>query len=122
LYGGLSPSSDVDKDFDYGVEQILSKLLLRTFLVITPMDPSSCSSTTDEEETSPKPNMGLASRFAQPGDVITVLLGCSTPIILRPAGTQFKVIGDVYLYGFMSGEAVRGLGDDTNGLEDFYLS
>lgn len=53
-------------------------------------------------------NIGMAPPPAQPHDQIWILFGCWSPILLRPHQQGFKVVGDVYLHGFMAGEAVVG--------------
>jgi hypothetical protein len=40
------------------------------------------------------------------GDLIAILFGCSTPIVIRPHGEHFQVIGEAYVQGVMDGEAV----------------
>ncbi|KAF2006902.1 hypothetical protein P154DRAFT_421176 [Amniculicola lignicola CBS 123094] len=51
--------------------------------------------------------IGMGSGFMTPGDLIVVPLGCSTPILLRPEGGhgEFGFVGDVYIHGYMHGEA-----------------
>lgn len=53
-------------------------------------------------------NIGMAPPPAQPHDQIWILFGCWSPILLRPYQQGFQVVGDVYLHGFMAGEAVVG--------------
>lgn len=54
--------------------------------------------------------IGLASRHTQPGDLISVLLGCRTPMILRPTtDSRYQVVGSCYVHGLMDGEAFLGL-------------
>lgn len=51
--------------------------------------------------------VGLVPSTTEPGDVIVLLFGGSTPFILRPrAGDQggYLVIGESYVYGIMDGE------------------
>ncbi|PLN79936.1 heterokaryon incompatibility protein-domain-containing protein [Aspergillus taichungensis] len=49
--------------------------------------------------------IGLAPRATQPGDIIAVLLGSNTPVVLRPKGDRrFSVIGSCYVHGLMHGE------------------
>jgi hypothetical protein len=44
-----------------------------------------------------------------PGDLITALLGCNTPIVLREmSDNQFQVIGSCYIHGLMEGESLLG--------------
>ena len=53
--------------------------------------------------------IGLAPRTARPGDHVCILLGCSTPMLLRPARkNQFRVVGECYTHGLMSGKALLG--------------
>jgi hypothetical protein len=55
------------------------------------------------------------------GDVVCVLLGCKVPLILRPVGDNFKVVGDAYVNGFMNGEALENVSDDEEGLQEFFI-
>ncbi|CZR66919.1 uncharacterized protein PAC_16820 [Phialocephala subalpina] len=52
---------------------------------------------------------GLAPLHAKKGDVVTVLLGCNSPMVLRPTteGT-YKLVGEAYCDGFMHAEALLG--------------
>ncbi|KAF1851755.1 HET-domain-containing protein [Cucurbitaria berberidis CBS 394.84] len=52
--------------------------------------------------------MGMGSGFMGKGDVVVVPFGCSTPILLRAEGrrNEFRYVGDVYIHGFMHGEAL----------------
>jgi hypothetical protein len=53
--------------------------------------------------------VGFRPKSAQEGDVVAVLHGCRTPVILRPCeddGT-FQLLGDSYFYG-LEGEVVDG--------------
>jgi hypothetical protein len=61
--------------------------------------------------------IGLAPKATRHGDIVTVLLGCPTPTILRPTHhpETFQVVGTAYCDGFMSGEAL--LGSLPNGFE-----
>lgn len=53
--------------------------------------------------------LGLAPSSACKNDILVVLLGCSTPMILRPTGqNQFLVVGQAYCHGYMAGEAFLG--------------
>ena len=50
----------------------------------------------------------MGSGFMGVGDVIVVPLGCNTPIILRPEGPhEYRYVGDIYVHGYMYGEAVK---------------
>ncbi|KUJ06525.1 uncharacterized protein LY89DRAFT_790395 [Mollisia scopiformis] len=51
---------------------------------------------------------GLAPEVARSGDIITVLLGCPNPMILRATTEGFKVVGEAYCDVLMSGEALLG--------------
>jgi hypothetical protein len=53
--------------------------------------------------------LGLAPKSAKPGDIVTVLLGCRTAMILRPCeGNEFQVVGEALCHGFIDGEALLG--------------
>ncbi|MCJ1288156.1 hypothetical protein MMC26_007511 [Xylographa opegraphella] len=55
--------------------------------------------------------VGLAPVATQPGDQVCVLLGCITPLVIRPVGadpTQFQVVGEAYVDCAMTGEAFIG--------------
>ena len=53
--------------------------------------------------------IGLAPMATKPGDQVCVLLGCQTPLVLRPwEGGYYEVVGDCYIDGFMEGAACRG--------------
>ena len=53
--------------------------------------------------------IGLAPIAAKPGDKVCVLLGCRTPLILRPCGDEYhKVVGECYIDDFMDGAACLG--------------
>lgn len=42
----------------------------------------------------------------KPGDLIAVLFGCTTPIVIRQHGSKYQVIGEAYVQGLMDGEAM----------------
>lgn len=43
---------------------------------------------------------------ARIGDLIAIIYGCSTPLVIRPSGDKFQVIGEAYVESFMDGEAI----------------
>ena len=47
---------------------------------------------------------GLAPPGAMVGDRLCVLLGCALPLLIRPHGQQFQLVGSCYVYGMMNGE------------------
>lgn len=51
--------------------------------------------------------LGLVPEETQQGDVIAVMYGCNFPVVLRPDGDRFKVVGECYVDGLMSGEAME---------------
>ncbi|KAI4137257.1 MAG: hypothetical protein LQ341_005222, partial [Variospora aurantia] len=57
-------------------------------------------------------HVGLAPKTARQGDIVAVLLGCQSPIILRPSEDddeeEYLVIGEAYVHGLMTGEAFLG--------------
>ena len=43
------------------------------------------------------------------GDVVCVILGCNSPLLLRPLSNgNYTVVGECYIHGFMNGEALLG--------------
>jgi hypothetical protein len=43
------------------------------------------------------------------GDLIAIIYGCSTPLVIRPCGDKFQIVGEAYVEGFMDGEAIGAL-------------
>ena len=52
-----------------------------------------------------KGHIGLGPRTMFHGDVCVVVEGSRYPLLLRPVGSQFELVGPILLYGFMNGEA-----------------
>ena len=53
--------------------------------------------------------IGLAPTATNPGDEVCILLGCQSPLVLRPCGDgSHKVVGECYIDGFMDGAACLG--------------
>lgn len=60
--------------------------------------------------------IGLAPLGTEPGDIISVILGCHFPVVLRKdpessvksGETRWKVVGICYINGMMYGEAIYG--------------
>ena len=53
--------------------------------------------------------LGLAIAATEPDDRICILVGCKTPLILRPRGNCFQVIGECYIHGIMRGEIAKDI-------------
>lgn len=54
--------------------------------------------------------IGLGPLVMQPGDVVAVLFGSSSPMVMRPLVSgkdEYELIGYCYVYGIMKGEAVQ---------------
>ena len=51
--------------------------------------------------------LGLVPEEAHQGDCIAVIYGCNFPVVLRPRGDHFKVVGECYVNGLMDGEAME---------------
>jgi len=49
----------------------------------------------------------LAPAHAQACDIVVVLSGASQLYVLRPAGTEFRYVGNAYMNGVMGGEVVQ---------------
>ena len=62
--------------------------------------------------------IGIGPSWAEPGDLICVLLGCDAPMLLRPVGggpddgdsktQKYKVVSKCFVLGLSQGEAVLG--------------
>lgn len=54
--------------------------------------------------------LGMAPEGTQPGDVVSVILGCQFPLVLRRQDDdhRWKVVGACHAHGFMSGQAIYG--------------
>lgn len=69
-------------------------------------------------------HIGLAPDNAFPGDKIFVIVGCSMPTILRRDSTDnryHRVVGECYVDGFMTGEAMTALDNGKYQLQDLVL-
>ena len=51
-------------------------------------------------------HLSLVPDFARAGDLVCVMNGSTTPLVLRKAGQDFELIGECYVQGVMYGEAV----------------
>jgi hypothetical protein len=63
----------------------------------------------------------LGAGPADGGDLICVLLGCSTPLILRECKGYYTYIGDAFVDGYMYGKAIDELNDGARELQTFEL-
>ncbi|MAD87405.1 MAG: hypothetical protein CL912_30980 [Deltaproteobacteria bacterium] len=53
------------------------------------------------------------------GDKIAIIFGCSTPLVIRPVGDKFMVVGEAYVQGFMDGEALALTESGTCDIQSF---
>lgn len=76
-----------------------------------------CFCLTDEGRT------GLGTGFMAPNDEVVVPLGCSTPVLLRPEGNrgEYRFVGDIYVHGYMHGEAMDHLDSDKRQLKQYII-
>ncbi|PQE13628.1 heterokaryon incompatibility protein [Rutstroemia sp. NJR-2017a BVV2] len=65
--------------------------------------------------------VGLGGNVCKTGDVICVIHGCSTPIILRGKGNAFQLVGEAYIHGIMNGEALKGISSGKYTIQDLEL-
>jgi hypothetical protein len=49
---------------------------------------------------------------ARVGNLVAIVFGRSTPLITRPHGKSFEVVGEACVQGFMDGEALKKIEDD----------
>jgi hypothetical protein len=68
--------------------------------------------------------IGMAPLQAEHGDAVCVLFGCSVPVLLRMASLsrEYRLIGECYLDGYMSGEACETYEKSHNSAEAFIIS
>lgn len=72
-------------------------------------------------------DLGLGSGSMWHDDLVVVALGCCTPIILRSQGpaedgkTIHRFVGDMYLHGYMNGEAFLGKKSKSRKWCDFWI-
>lgn len=63
--------------------------------------------------TTEKGYIGVAPRPVQRGDSVAVLLGCSSPLILRPSRDgkkeRFEIVAECIVQEIMNGEVVEGI-------------
>jgi hypothetical protein len=52
--------------------------------------------------------MGLGPHGIRAGDVVCVILGGDVPVVLRPKGDKFTLLGECYTDGVMKGELMEG--------------
>ncbi|KUJ13791.1 uncharacterized protein LY89DRAFT_147261 [Mollisia scopiformis] len=52
-------------------------------------------------------HLGLAPEEVQEHDVVAILYGCNFPVVLRPHGDSFLMIGECYVDGIMDGEFLQ---------------
>ena len=57
--------------------------------------------------------MGLAPAATRAGDFVAIVPGCDVPLVLRPEGNCFRILGEAYVHGIMSGEIVKMLEQGT---------
>ena len=65
--------------------------------------------------------LGSASHYARLGDKIAVLSNCDMPMVLRPKGQHYEVVGGCFVEGLMRGEAARGIEQGLYPMERFSL-
>ena len=63
--------------------------------------------------------MGIGAFHMRKGDAVCVLYGSPFCFILRPHGSNYKLIGDAYVHGVMHGELFEG--NILKGERDFVL-
>ncbi|SPN99070.1 related to heterokaryon incompatibility protein het-6 [Cephalotrichum gorgonifer] len=66
--------------------------------------------------------VGIGTGAMLPGDIIVVPLGCYSPVILRPEGRgEYIFVGDVYVDGYMYGEAIDELDSGQKEMEEYVI-
>jgi Heterokaryon incompatibility protein (HET) len=65
--------------------------------------------------------VGIGPGYAERYDKICILFGCKVPVVLRPQGRSYRLVGECYIHGVMQGEAMKGLQKGAFTLEEFAL-
>jgi len=65
--------------------------------------------------------IGRCRNTVDTGDLVCVLLGCAMPMVLRPTGGPYNVVGEAYLAGIMHGEAMTAFQEGKKTLREFEL-
>jgi len=65
--------------------------------------------------------IGLGPKILEKDDVICVLFGGATPFILRPSGSNYRLVGECYVFELMVGEAIEGWKSGKHTLDNFHI-
>ncbi|KAL8911357.1 MAG: hypothetical protein Q9171_003451 [Xanthocarpia ochracea] len=65
--------------------------------------------------------LGTAPLHARLGDKIAVLSNCDMPMVLRPNGQHYEVVGSCFVEGLMKGEVAAGIEQGLYQMEKFSL-
>ena len=63
----------------------------------------------------------FSPHLVETGDDICILLGCNYPVVLRPEGPFYRVVGECYIYDLKDGETMGWLDSGKCRLETFTL-
>ncbi|KAI6084372.1 heterokaryon incompatibility protein-domain-containing protein [Hypoxylon rubiginosum] len=58
--------------------------------------------------TKDKAYVGLGPSIMQENDILCILFGGATPMVLRPVGDCYRFVGECYVYDLMRGEGIEG--------------
>lgn len=61
--------------------------------------------------------IGIGPADTTEDDVIFIIDGCQTPLILRTSHPNWKLVGEAYINGVMDGEAIRGAYEEEGDIE-----
>jgi hypothetical protein len=65
--------------------------------------------------------IGLASDAAEEGDVLCVLLGCRSPVVLRRKEDHYVLVGEAYAPDYSRGEAIQELVHGKRHSQQFHI-
>ena len=63
--------------------------------------------------------IGLVPLASMVGDEVCVLLGSKVPYVIRREGTQYRFVGECYVFGMMDGEVLEGIDNKDVGFLEF---
>ncbi len=61
---------------------------------------------------------GSVEEQTRKGDVFCIIFGCTTPIVIRPHGECYQVLGEGYVQGLMDGEVLAWLDNGKHQVQD----
>jgi len=65
--------------------------------------------------------IGWGPSGMETGDLVCVILGCEMPVVLRKVDTHYIHMGPCFVIGLMDGEAISGIAEDSDHIQQFRI-